>query len=231
MPDAEVNLFFYIKKIALLTIITAFIPNHAIADQAGEFDFYVLALSWSPSYCRLAGERASRLQCGRKPRPGFVVHGLWPQFELGYPESCPTDFDLRLSRELIDTILDLMPSPGLVGGQWRKHGTCTGLSPADYLQATRAAYETVTIPDNFVDLTSPRQGSARTIESAFVAANPGMSPNGIAISCKDQMVSEVRICLTRDLRFTTCKNVDSKGCRRRILHLPIAKAGRSYYDD
>lgn len=52
------------------------------------FDFYVLSLSWSPSYCEAEGEQANGQQC-RAGRPyAFVVHGLWPQYERGYPENC-----------------------------------------------------------------------------------------------------------------------------------------------
>ncbi|MCB1968558.1 MAG: ribonuclease, partial [Candidatus Accumulibacter sp.] len=52
------------------------------------FDFYVLALSWSPAYCLIEGDRANKQQCAEERDLGFVVHGLWPQFESGYPEFC-----------------------------------------------------------------------------------------------------------------------------------------------
>src|SRR6188768_4245397 len=57
-------------------------------NEPGKFDFYVLALSWSPSYCEQAGDRKSaQQQCGARPF-SFVVHGLWPQYERGFPEFC-----------------------------------------------------------------------------------------------------------------------------------------------
>src|SRR5664279_6001869 len=53
-------------------------------NAPGEFDFYVLSLSWSPSFCEQASERGnggrSGAQCGGRPF-SFVVHGLWPQYE------------------------------------------------------------------------------------------------------------------------------------------------------
>src|SRR5215212_5317363 len=52
-------------------------------NAPGEFDFYVLSLSWSPSFCDAASERGNsgrnqQAQCGGRPF-SFVVHGLWPQ--------------------------------------------------------------------------------------------------------------------------------------------------------
>src|SRR5215470_7016408 len=48
-------------------------------NAAGQFDYYVLALSWSPSFCEIATGNARRQQCGVRPF-SFVVHGLWPQY-------------------------------------------------------------------------------------------------------------------------------------------------------
>ena len=60
-------------------------------NAPGEFDFYVLSLSWSPSFCEEAAERGnegrSQAQCGGRPF-SFVVHGLWPQYEHGFPDYC-----------------------------------------------------------------------------------------------------------------------------------------------
>src|SRR3981189_389823 len=61
-------------------------------NTPGEFDFYVLSLSWSPSFCEEASERGNsgrsqQAQCGGRPF-SFVVHGLWPQYEHGFPEYC-----------------------------------------------------------------------------------------------------------------------------------------------
>src|SRR5436189_200476 len=83
-------------------------------NAAGEFDFYVLALSWSPSFCEAAAERGnsgrSQVQCERPY--SFVVHGLWPQYERGFPEYCQRPSP-RLDRNIMTSMLDLMPAPGL----------------------------------------------------------------------------------------------------------------------
>lgn len=117
-------------------------------DRAGDFDFYVLALSWSPSYCESKGDRADRMQCGG-PKPfAFVTHGLWPQYERGFPSDCRVT-GRAPTRAQVDGLLDIMPSPGLVRYQWRKHGSCSGLNPPDYFRTVRAAYDKVSIPQDF----------------------------------------------------------------------------------
>jgi len=193
------------------------------ADRAGDFDFYLLSLSWSPSWCEQAGGRANPAQCRHNPPFGFVVHGLWPQYERGYPENCPTEYPLRLPRSVIDTILDIQPGVGLVARQWRKHGTCSGLSPRDYLSLTRAAFERVNIPATFGQARRDRTAPASAIESAFVSANPGLTTKRIAVSCKSGDLVEVRICFTPDLEFRNCPDVDKAGCRANNLFVPAAQ--------
>ncbi len=207
-------------SLALLALLLACTQAARAGGTAGDFDFFVLSLSWSPTYCLAEGKNANRIQCGSAPPKAFVVHGLWPQYRVGYPEFCRTGEPQRVPRSLIDTMLDIMPSPGLIGSQWRKHGTCTGLNQGEYLEKTRQAYRRIDIPDGFEDATRRQVLSARDVEQAFIAANPGLSANGIAVSCKKGRVSEVRICLTRSLEFRRCENVDRKGCRASRLIMP-----------
>jgi ribonuclease T2 len=205
----------------LLALLVAFTVSAARGDgRPGMFDFYLLSLSWSPTYCEGQRDRANRMQCDSVEPKAFIVHGLWPQYDRGYPEYCRTELPDFVPRSLTDTMLDIMPSPGLVGGQWRKHGTCSGLDQKDYLAEVRKAYERVDIPELFEDPTRRRIISARNVEQAFMAANPGLSENGIAVSCKDGRVSEVRICLTRSLDFRRCPNVDRNGCMASRLVMP-----------
>ena len=191
----------------------------AIADTPGDFDFYVLSLSWSPTYCQDRG-RSDRIQCGG-PRPfAFVVHGLWPQYERGSPRDCDVGPRSGLPRKLVDGMLDIMPSPSLVRHQWRAHGSCSGLDPVDFFALTRAANQAVRIPDRFVDVTDYLTVSPNEVEAAFIAANPGLRRDGIAVSCDSRRLKEVRICMTRDLRFRACDEVDRKSCRTNRLTMP-----------
>jgi ribonuclease T2 len=195
------------------------LPAPAKADTPGDFDFYVLSLSWSPTYCQDRG-RSDRIQCGG-PRPfAFVVHGLWPQYERGSPRDCDVGPRSGLPRRLVDSMLDIMPSPSLVRHQWRAHGSCSGLDPVDFFALTRAANKAVRIPSRFVDVSDFLTVSPREVEAAFIAANPGMRADGIAVRCDSRHLQEVRICMTRDLRFRSCAEVDRKACRSNRLTMP-----------
>jgi len=187
--------------------------------EASGFDFYVLALSWSPSYCAAEGPKANPRQCSSgKPR-GFVVHGLWPQFEKGYPEFCKSDQPERVPWQTVNTIIDLIPTAGLIGHQWRKHGTCTGLDQTGYFDAVRLAREAVRIPPGLSGgLINPLEA-----EQAFMKANRGMPADGIAVTCDKRYLREVRICLSKDMEFHSCPEVDRRMCRLPKAAMPAAR--------
>src|SRR5579862_2068385 len=181
-------------------------------NSPGEFDFYVLSLSWSPSFCEAASERggpskSQQIQCGGRPY-SFVVHGLWPQYERGFPNYCQQPAP-RLDRNIVSSMLDLMPAPGLIFSEWDKHGTCSGLSARSYFETIRKARAAVKIPEQFIDLAEPKTIAPADVEDAFVKANPGLTNNAIAVMCdgsRDRSrLSEVRICLGKDLQFRSCE--------------------------
>lgn len=190
-------------------------------DPPGQFDFYVLALSWSPSYC--ATPKASPQQCQGPTAHRFVVHGLWPQNERGYPQDCvrPAPF---VPDSTISGMADLMPSKGLVLHEWRKHGTCTGLPPDSYFDLVRKARARVTVPPEFQQASPPARMTSADIEAAFVKANPGLGTDMMAVSCASGAFSEIRICLGKDLAFRSCGEVDRKACgASRSLVIPPPK--------
>lgn len=184
----------------------------------GEFDFYVLALSWSPGFCVLDGERErNREQCSEGAGLRFVVHGLWPQNERGYPSDCGPA-GRTPSRLQLEQAQGLFPTEGLARYQWRKHGTCSGSSPGEYFADVRRARDKVTIPPQFAQAERDRDWAAVDIERAFTAANPGLRSDMMSVACRREVLQEVRICLSRDLRsFRTCPQVDRSGCRARDI--------------
>jgi ribonuclease T2 len=188
------------------------------------FDFYVLSLSWSPSYCEAEGEDANRQQCKAGRPYAFVVHGLWPQFERGYPQDCPTD-EPDVANATLRTLYDLTPSAGLIWHQWRKHGSCAGLSQEDYFSVLRAARETVTIPPEFRRLDAYRTLDPDAAEAAFIEANPALPANGVAVICDERYLREVRICMTTDLAFRACPEVDRRACRSAKIVMPPVRGG------
>nr|WP_256435698.1 ribonuclease [Agrobacterium sp. AGB01] len=194
-------------------------PTRTLPKSTG-FDFYVLSLSWSPSYCASSEGAGNRQQCGTNRRYGFVVHGLWPQNENGYPQFCSSSEPERVPDALGRSMFDIMPSMGLIGHQWRKHGSCSGLSQKDYFAATRAAFDAVKLPPTISQGQNNQTISADGLEKAFIAANPRMSQHGISISCDGGRFEEVRICLTQDLQFRACQQVDSQGCQTKQMTIP-----------
>jgi len=196
-------------------------------NAPGEFDFYVLSLSWSPSFCEEAAERGngtrSQAQCGGRPF-SFVVHGLWPQYEHGFPEYCQRPSP-RLERNIMTSMLDLMPAPGLIYNEWDKHGTCAGLSERAYFETIRKARATVKIPEDFLQLQDTKTVTPSEIEDAFVKANPGLSNAAISVTCNRTRLSEVRICMSKDLQFRDCQELDRRACRRDQVMMPPIRGG------
>ena len=193
----------------------------------GEFDFYVLSLSWSPSFCEAASERGnsgrSSAQCGGRPF-SFVVHGLWPQYEHGFPDYCQRPSP-RLDRNIMTSMLDLMPAPGLIFNEWDKHGTCSGLSPRAYFETIRKARAAIKIPADFLELSAYRTIAPAEIEDAFIKANPGLSNSAVSVICDQRRLSEVRICLSKDLQFRSCEEIDRRACRRDSVVMPPVRGG------
>lgn len=198
-------------------------PQAPAAEQAvprGQgFDFYVLSLSWSPSYCEAEGQQANGQQC-RAGRPyAFVVHGLWPQFERGYPENCPTN-NSDLSSDKLRGLYDLMPSSGLIRHEWRTHGTCSGLSQDDFFKVLRAARGKIEIPAEFKRLDTYKTLTPGQAESAFLSANPALKADEIAVTCDRRYLREVRICMTKELGFRPCPEIERRACRLDKVVMP-----------
>ena len=194
-------------------------------NQAGQFDFYVLALSWSPSFCEATSERGrdGGEQCGLRPY-SFVVHGLWPQYERGFPEFCQVPAP-RLDRNIVSSMLDLMPAPRLIFNEWDKHGTCSGLSPRAYFDTIRKARAVIKIPQEYLDLKTQKMVTPDEVETAFVKANPGLKPTAIAVTCDSRRLSEVRLCVNKDFSFRDCPEIDRRACRRDRLVMPPVRGG------
>lgn len=184
----------------LLLLFSATIAR-ADGERAGEFDYYVLSLSWSPTWCALEGEARGSPQCDRPL--GWVLHGLWPQYERGWPANCPT-VHRNPSRTQTEAMADIMGTSGLAWYQWQKHGRCSGLAAEDYYRLARLAYERVNRPEVLRKLDRPVKLPASVIEEAFLQANPGLTADMLTITCKDGRIQEARLCLTRDLTPRPC---------------------------
>ena len=174
---------------------------HAEGERAGAFDYYVLSLSWSPTWCALEGDARGSEQC--EADHGWILHGLWPQYHRGYPSYCPTSAPPP-SRARTRDMADIMGSGGLAWHQWKKHGSCSGLSAEDYFALSREAYGRVTRPDLLRRLEEPVTLPATLIEDAFLEANPRLEPDMITITCREGRIQEARLCLSATLEPVPC---------------------------
>ncbi|MGH6816084.1 MAG: ribonuclease T2 family protein [Hyphomicrobiaceae bacterium] len=201
--------------------------------QAGQFDYYLLALSWSPTYCAsLQQPRRDDQQCA--PRSGrrfaFVLHGLWPQYERGWPQDCSTADGGFVPRPVAQKMLDIMPSERLVFHQYRKHGTCSGLGIDGYFALARKLYEKIAIPKRYVDVADPRMFvSPSELVQDFIAANPDLKPETIAVVCDGpgNRLREVRICFDKAGTLRACsRSIDQRRlCSADRMYVPPVREG------
>jgi ribonuclease T2 len=185
-------------------------PMARAQDRAGDFDYYVLSLSWQPAWCAAEGETDGSCRTGGAV--GFTMHGLWPQNERGWPSDCSTGHS-DPSRSQTRAMADIMGSPGLAWHEWKKHGRCSGLSAEAYFALSRAAWDRVTKPRVFDKVTKALQVKPRAIEAAFMAANPDLRPDAVSIKCNRGRITEVRICMDRDLEFRICSVQARRECK------------------
>lgn len=187
-------------------------PALADGEQAGDFDYYVLALSWTPSWCELEGDARNSPQCDEDRDFGFTLHGLWPQYETGWPSYCRT-FERDPSRSLTNEMVDIMGTSGLAWYQRKKHGRCSGLSAVEYYDTARKAYNGVTRPEVFRNLPDGLNLHSSVIETAFLETNEHIVSDGLTVTCKSGMIQEVRICLTKDLDPRICGTDVVRDCQ------------------
>lgn len=178
-------------------------PAQAENEAAGDFDYYVLALSWSANWCALEGDDRGDPQCDAGRNLTFTLHGLWPQYESGYPSYCRTS-QRDPSRAQSAAMADVTGGSGVAWHQWKKHGRCSGLPAEDYYSLMRAAYRSVTIPPVFAGISRDLIVPASVIEDAFLESNADLAPDQITITCKSGKIQEARICLTTDLQPRRC---------------------------
>jgi ribonuclease T2 len=178
------------------------------------FDYYVMALSWSPGFCDLGGDRKSPRQCAAGAGYGFVVHGLWPDNRFGPdPEDCGSGADL--SSADLAAAQGLYPTDSLAVYEYRKHGTCTGLDAADYFASVRTIRDQIVIPPALQGVRAWQRMAPEGIRQAFIDANANLRADNIALTCARGELVDVRICVSRNLRaFATCPQVAGKSCRR-----------------
>jgi ribonuclease T2 len=171
-------------------------------DVAGTYDYYVMALSWSPTFCQTRGQDEED-QCGEKGY-GFILHGLWPQYEKGGgPERCETR-DSGPDRGTVAQTLAFMPSRRLINHEWRKHGACTGLGADKYFQTADRAFAALHVPPELKAPHQDLQMNGDELRAALKRANPELRDDMMSLHCSKGQLVEVRVCLDKDTRLRSC---------------------------
>jgi len=221
-----------ITKIALAFILLCFFLLKQVYDNVTEpstdymrenanmpFDYYMAALSWSPTYCLTEGKERNSAQCNGNQNYGFILHGLWPQYKNGWPDHCSTNYSPPSKYE-IDSMLDITPSRGLIRHQWKKHGSCTGLSPKQYFDAAHNALSRINIPTEYWKVTQTHKQSPYEIEKAFLRQNDGFNPDGITVICAQGRLREIRVCFDHQLNPMDCMGAARQDCRTSQIKVP-----------
>jgi ribonuclease T2 len=191
----------------------------SVQGEPGQFDYYLLTLSWSPTYCLLHPD--DRSECARKGY-GFVLHGLWPQFDAGgYPQNCSLDTRLSPAAEAVGR--DVYPSPNLMRHEWQRHGTCSGLDAVDYFRIADRAFASVRVPSSLAAPSTTVRMTSAQIAAEFHAANSGMPEHALTVGCSRGELSEVRLCLSRDLQLRPCGRGVRNSCPASPIEVPSSR--------
>jgi ribonuclease T2 len=212
--------------LAVLLLLNCAAPlarHHAHSQPAtgtpGQFDYYVLTLSWSPSYC--LSHQQDRAQCGGRGY-GFVLHGLWPQYDAGnWLEFCGSN--VTLPPEAVQIGNSLFPNPKLMEHEWQRHGTCSGLDAVSYFRTADKALAAVRVPTEFEAPHSSQSMTGAQIASAFRKANPAIPADGLIVACGRGELNEVRVCLTRDLAPRSCGQRARNSCPVAPVDVPAIR--------
>jgi ribonuclease T2 len=193
--------------------------HHSSETAPGAFDYYVLSLSWSPAFCLLS---PASTECNGPRRYGFIVHGLWPQNERGWPENCAST--AQVPDKTVEQISDLMPARKLIYHEWSAHGTCSGLDPVDFFALVRRAYGGVTIPQSLVSPGAAIEQSPTAVVNDFLRANPRLPAQSVVATCSGQgapRLREVHVCFDRELNPRACSaGAMREACRAASLIVP-----------
>ena len=201
----------------------------------GQFDFYLLNLSWAPEFCRnvealplnehTADQRADTAdECGTPH--GFVLHGLWPQNDSGtWPAFCST----RSGPESYAPYLGDTPSLALLKHEWMKHGTCTTLDADAYFATADDRFHDLKIPASLSAVVQPVTLRPDDLLGQFQAANPAYPQGSILLSCGHNNLTAVEACYSKaTLKPIACKGLHGCGATSITVAPERAAAGAAH---
>jgi ribonuclease T2 len=190
--------------------------HHQADNTPGNFDYYLLNLSWAPQFCAAHADNVSSSECDPAHHFGFIVHGLWPENNDGsYPRDCGSA--RPVAQSIVEHMLAIMPSRGLIQHESSTHGTCTGLATQEYFNRVETAFRKVQIPPEYRNPGSPISTSPSEMEQKFAQANNAPAGSFRVVCSRSEL--EVEVCLTKDLQYRQCGE-GLRDCRAGQVTLP-----------
>ena len=213
--------------VVLLTCLFLGVPANAQsskkkkASAAPQFSYYLLVLSYAPDFCDQPQGTKDPRECGSGRRVGFIVHGLWPQGDDSRgPQNCGSA--RPVSRAILQATLPYIPTESLIQHEWATHGTCSGLSTADYFAALRKARDSVKLPADLAQPSQKLQFSPAEVEAKIAAANPSFPKTAFRTSCyRDNELQEIRVCVNKDLSPRACGSSAGECAVPKVTMLPV----------
>jgi ribonuclease T2 len=195
------------KSVWLLVVVMAlslcaFPSKHKKRDQGqSRFDYYLLSLSWAPNFCA-SHPNDNSSECKTGNHTAFVLHGLWPNANQGpSPLSCKPASPVAAN--IVRHMLEYFPTKGLIQHEWEKHGTCSGLSAAQYFDKVEQAYKSIQVPQEYASFDQEQQLGVKDIEQNFAKSNN--APEGaFRLSCHAGELLALEACLDKDLHLQAC---------------------------
>lgn len=185
---------------------------HLAGNTTGQFDFYLLDLVPGPRFCEIKDVGPA---C--QPQTGLVVHGLWPQNnDDTWPQFCSN----RSHETDLHGSLDLTPDLHLLQHEWDKHGTCTGLSGAEYFAAEHVARAQVTVPQALLTATPNRTFTPLFLLNMFYLVNPALPPGSLSLSCREDTFTAIEACFDKKLQPAAC--VGLHGCQATAISIRLS---------
>lgn len=200
----------------------AFGRKHSKGGQQGSasFNYYLLSLSWAPNYCA-SHPTDSSSECQAGNHTAFVLHGLWPSSNDDPMKPLNCKPARPVAGGIVQHMLEYFPDKGLIQHEWAKHGTCSGLSSAQYFDKVEQAFKAVQVPDRYKNLDHSQQISVKDLENDFAQANSAPA-KAFRLSCHAGQLVALEACLDKDLHYQACP-ASARECPRSQVKLAPPK--------
>jgi ribonuclease T2 len=215
-----------------------------VTGSPGDFDYFLLSLSIAPSFCTLSPANQAKQECRSLTEAAFqetplTVHGLWPN-RAGVsvnrqPQDCPGRPYVEPAEDVQAALRRYMPGgSGLAHYEWRKHGTCSGLSSDRYFAAVAKLAQHANDTIGAVMRSKGMLGHSIVIADLLAAVgreDATLAP-AIVVDCRhprgggEALVEEIRITLSKDLRPIPASSVglgQNSGCPGGRGRVPAAR--------